>query len=92
MHENGTPLGGIYAAGEVAGGLFYGNYPGGSGLMAGWTVTEPFGPLTTNDETSMPAALAAARFNLRPAGRRFPGSSRRSVGGVRDGNRSVGVS
>ncbi len=26
---------GLYAAGEVAGGLFYFNYPGGSGLMAG---------------------------------------------------------
>ena len=35
MHENGAPLGRIYAAGEVVGGLFYGNYPGGSGLMAG---------------------------------------------------------
>ena len=26
---------GLYAAGEVVGGLFYNNYPGGSGLMAG---------------------------------------------------------
>ena len=26
---------GLYAAGELGGGLFYGNYPGGTGLMAG---------------------------------------------------------
>ena len=26
---------GLYAAGELVGGLFYNNYPGGSGLMAG---------------------------------------------------------
>jgi len=29
------PIRGLYAAGELVGGLFYENYPGGSGLMAG---------------------------------------------------------
>ena len=29
------PLAGLYAAGELVGGLFYFNYPGSSGLMAG---------------------------------------------------------
>jgi tricarballylate dehydrogenase len=29
------PLPGLYAAGELVGGLFYFNYPGSSGLMAG---------------------------------------------------------
>lgn len=29
------PIKGLYAAGEVVGGIFYGNYPGGSGLMSG---------------------------------------------------------
>jgi tricarballylate dehydrogenase len=29
------PLPGLYAAGELVGGLFYENYPGGTGLMAG---------------------------------------------------------
>ena len=29
------PVGGLFAAGELVGGLFYHNYPGGSGLMAG---------------------------------------------------------
>jgi tricarballylate dehydrogenase len=31
----GRPIRGVFAAGELVGGLFYGNYPGGSGLMAG---------------------------------------------------------
>ena len=29
------PMAGLYAAGELVGGLFYNNYAGGSGLMAG---------------------------------------------------------
>jgi len=29
------PIKGLYAAGEVVGGLYYGNYPGGCGLMSG---------------------------------------------------------
>ena len=29
------PLNGLFAAGELVGGLFYYNYPGSSGLMAG---------------------------------------------------------
>jgi tricarballylate dehydrogenase len=29
------PLDGLYAAGEIVGGLFYHNYPSGTGLMAG---------------------------------------------------------
>ncbi|MBI2468568.1 MAG: FAD-binding protein, partial [Candidatus Rokubacteria bacterium] len=31
------PIPGLYAAGELVGGLFYYNYPGGAGLMAGAT-------------------------------------------------------
>ena len=30
-----TPIPGLYAAGELVGGLFYFNYPGSAGLMAG---------------------------------------------------------
>jgi tricarballylate dehydrogenase len=30
-----APIDGLFAAGELVGGLFYGNYPGGTGLMAG---------------------------------------------------------
>jgi tricarballylate dehydrogenase len=35
LDGSGTPMPGLYAAGELMGGLFYHNYPGGSGLMAG---------------------------------------------------------
>ena len=35
LDGGGTPLPGLYAAGELVGGLFSGNYPGGSGLTAG---------------------------------------------------------
>lgn len=31
----GKPIPGLYCAGEMLGGLFYGNYPGGSGLTSG---------------------------------------------------------
>ncbi len=43
---------GLFAAGELVGGLFYGNYPGGTGLMAGAV----FGRLAGSS-----AALASAR-------------------------------
>jgi tricarballylate dehydrogenase len=35
VDADGAPISGLYAAGELVGGLFYNNYPGGSGLMAG---------------------------------------------------------
>ena len=35
LGEDGAPLPGLFAAGELLGGLFYFNYPGGSGLTAG---------------------------------------------------------
>ena len=34
LGDNGAVIGGLYAAGEMVGGLFYDNYPGGSGLMS----------------------------------------------------------
>ena len=33
--EDGAPVPGLYAAGELVGGLFYFNYPGGTGLTSG---------------------------------------------------------
>jgi tricarballylate dehydrogenase len=30
-----APIPGLYAAGELVGGIFYHNYPGGTGLMSG---------------------------------------------------------
>ena len=35
VSTDGGPISGLYAAGELTGGLFYFNYPGGTGLMAG---------------------------------------------------------
>jgi tricarballylate dehydrogenase len=35
LHCDGTPIPGLYAAGEITGGIFYHNYPSGSGLMLG---------------------------------------------------------
>ena len=35
LDEQGDQIRGLYAAGEIVGGLYYHNYPGGSGLMAG---------------------------------------------------------
>ncbi|HYE91145.1 MAG TPA: FAD-dependent tricarballylate dehydrogenase TcuA [Terriglobales bacterium] len=35
LDNEGRTLKGLYAAGELVGGLFYNNYPGGAGLMAG---------------------------------------------------------
>jgi len=35
LDGEGRAIGGLYAAGELVGGLFWGNYAGGSGLMAG---------------------------------------------------------
>lgn len=35
LDEKQQPIRGLYAAGEMVGGIFYHNYPGGSGLMSG---------------------------------------------------------
>jgi len=35
IDSDGLPIPGLYAAGELVGGLFYFNYPGGTGLMSG---------------------------------------------------------
>jgi tricarballylate dehydrogenase len=45
------PIPGLYAAGELVGGLFYNNYPGGSGLMAGAV----FGRIAGRSAAAVPA-------------------------------------
>ncbi|MGM7724773.1 FAD-dependent tricarballylate dehydrogenase TcuA [Metabacillus sp. Hm71] len=35
LNKEGNSIAGLYAAGEMVGGIFYKNYPGGSGLMSG---------------------------------------------------------
>jgi tricarballylate dehydrogenase len=35
IHSSGQPIRGLYAAGEIVGGLFFNNYAGGTGMMQG---------------------------------------------------------
>jgi tricarballylate dehydrogenase len=49
------PISGLYAAGELVGGLFYHNYPGGAGLMAGAV----FGRIAGRSAASASRASAA---------------------------------
>lgn len=35
VHQEGYPIGGLFAAGELIGGLFWGNYPAGTGIVSG---------------------------------------------------------
>ena len=35
LMKDDTPIGGLYACGELVGGVFFGGYPGGSGLTSG---------------------------------------------------------
>ena len=35
LDTNGTPIPGLFAAGEIVGGVFFEGYPGGSGLTSG---------------------------------------------------------
>lgn len=51
LNEEGSTIDGLYAAGEMVGGIFYENYPGGSGLMSGAV----YGKL---------AGASAAKFSL----------------------------
>jgi tricarballylate dehydrogenase len=37
LHRAGSPIPGLYVAGEITGGIFYHNYPSGVGLMLGAT-------------------------------------------------------
>ena len=35
LRSDSTPITGLYACGEIVGGVFFGGYPGGAGLTAG---------------------------------------------------------
>ena len=47
------PIAGLYAAGEMVGGLFYHNYPGGSGLSAGMVFGRLAGASAAQDATTL---------------------------------------
>ncbi|MBI4198918.1 MAG: FAD-dependent tricarballylate dehydrogenase TcuA [Chloroflexi bacterium] len=55
--ENLIP--GLYAAGELVGGLFYSNYPGGSGLCAGAVLGRIAGTSAAQDARRIPQPLEA---------------------------------
>jgi succinate dehydrogenase/fumarate reductase flavoprotein subunit len=57
----GRPIPGLYACGELVGGLFYHNYPGGSGLMSGAV----FGRLAGRGAATMAQARAAVTASPR---------------------------
>jgi len=35
LRPDSSPIAGLYACGEIVGGVFFGGYPGGAGLTAG---------------------------------------------------------
>ena len=49
--QDGSPIAGLFAAGELVGGLFYFNYPGGSGLTSGAV----FGRIAGDRAATIPA-------------------------------------
>jgi tricarballylate dehydrogenase len=54
VHDTSNlPIPGLYAAGELTGGLFYNNYPGGSGLMAGAVFGKIAGASAASDAKSL---------------------------------------
>jgi tricarballylate dehydrogenase len=50
--EDGEPMPGLFAAGELVGGLFYFNYPGGTGLTSGAVFGREAGKNAANDSRS----------------------------------------
>jgi tricarballylate dehydrogenase len=54
IDTDGQVISGLYAAGELVGGLFYFNYPGGTGLMAGAVVGKVAGTAAGQRAAQMP--------------------------------------
>jgi tricarballylate dehydrogenase len=55
LDTEGAPIPGLFAAGELVGGLFYLNYPGGSGLMSGAVFGRIAGDSAGRAATAKPA-------------------------------------
>jgi tricarballylate dehydrogenase len=55
IDTEGEAIGGLYAAGELVGGLFYFNYPGGTGLMSG----SVFGKIAGTSAGKLAATITA---------------------------------
>lgn len=56
--DTGKPIKGLFCTGELVGGLFYGNYPGGSGLTAGAVFGRKAGRAAANLAAEAPRATA----------------------------------
>ncbi|KAI7852400.1 fumarate reductase flavoprotein subunit [Circinella umbellata] len=52
LDTSSQPIGNLYAAGEIVGGAFYDNYPGGSGLMLGSILGRKAGTSAANISTT----------------------------------------
>lgn len=65
LDTDNRPIPGLYAAGELVGGLFYHNYPGGSGL----TVGSVLGRISGREAAVYAAAQDNAGAGIRPSGR-----------------------
>lgn len=57
---SGEPIGGLYAAGELVGDLFYFNYPGGAGLTSGAVFGRIAGERAANFASSKPSRAGIA--------------------------------
>jgi tricarballylate dehydrogenase len=55
LDTSSAPIPGLYAAGEIVGGLFYFGYPGGTGLMAGAVFGRTAGSAAGKATLSQPA-------------------------------------
>lgn len=54
---SGEPMRGLYACGELVGGIFFVNYPGGSGLTAGAVLGRIAGTAATSNRTAASSAV-----------------------------------
>jgi tricarballylate dehydrogenase len=59
VDTDGKPIPGLFAAGELVGGLFYFNYPGGTGLMSGAVFGKIAGASAARAAQHAPAAAAS---------------------------------
>ena len=59
VDSDGAPIPCLYAAGELVGGLFYFNYPGGTGLMSGAVFGKIAGASAARAAKQMAAAAAS---------------------------------
>ena len=64
------PMPGLFAAGELVGGLFFHNYPGGSGLMSGSVFGKTAGDSAAEYVTASRPNVTAARKSPPPAPRK----------------------